>query len=93
VRERLEKAQNHYKRQYNRNHRELEFHTEDWVWLRLLHRPVTSVNVVSRGKLGPGAEVLWTISSAPTSCCCRRVPIKHISYVRAGGVIVPIDLT
>jgi hypothetical protein len=33
VRERLKQAQNHYKLWYDRNHRELEFHLEDWVWL------------------------------------------------------------
>jgi hypothetical protein len=49
----LEQAQNHYKLQYDRNHRELEFHPRDWVWLPLLHRLVASLNVDSRGKLGP----------------------------------------
>jgi hypothetical protein len=53
VQERLEHAQNHYKLQYDRNHRELKFHPGYWVWMRLLHRPVTSLNVAGRGKLGP----------------------------------------
>jgi hypothetical protein len=53
VRERLEQAQNHYKLQYVRNHRELEFHPGDWVWLRLLHCPVASLRVTGRGMLGP----------------------------------------
>jgi hypothetical protein len=50
--ERLEQAQNHYKLQYDRKHRELKFSEVDWVWLRLLHRPVASLNVAGRGKLG-----------------------------------------
>jgi hypothetical protein len=52
VHEQLEQAQNHYKLQYDRNHQELEFNPGDWVWLRLLHRPVASLNVIGRGKLG-----------------------------------------
>jgi hypothetical protein len=53
ARERLEQAQNYYKLQYDRKHRELEFSERDWVWLHLLHCPIASLNVASRGKLGP----------------------------------------
>jgi hypothetical protein len=52
AREQMEQAQNHYKPQYNHKHQELEFRTSDWVWLRLLHRPIGSLNVAGRGKLG-----------------------------------------
>jgi hypothetical protein len=51
--ERLEQDQNHYKLQYDRKHRELEFSEGDWVWLHLIHRLIASLNVADRGKLGP----------------------------------------
>jgi hypothetical protein len=53
IRDRLEKAQQHYKEFYDRKHREVEFEVGQWVWLRLLHRPVASLEVKGRGKLGP----------------------------------------
>jgi hypothetical protein len=53
TRELLEQAQNHYNLQYDRKHWELEFGEGDWVWLRLLHSPIASLNVVGHRKLGP----------------------------------------
>jgi hypothetical protein len=53
IRERLEQAQAHYKFQYDRNHQELEFAVGEWAWLRLLHCPIASLQVASRGKLSP----------------------------------------
>jgi len=53
VRDRLEQAQQQHKAAYDRYHRELQFSPGDWVWLRLLHRPVASLQVTGRGKLGP----------------------------------------
>ena len=53
VRDRLEQAQQYSKVQYDRKHRELSFGVGQWVWLRLLHRPVASLGVQGRGKLGP----------------------------------------
>jgi hypothetical protein len=53
VRDRLEQAQQHYKSVYDKHHRSLEFQKGQWVWLRLLHRPVASLHVQGRGKLGP----------------------------------------
>lgn len=53
VRDRLEQAQQHYKAVYDRRHRPLEFAPGQWVWLPLLHRPVASLQVKGRGKLGP----------------------------------------
>jgi hypothetical protein len=50
VHEQLEQAQNHYKLQYDRNHRVLEFNPGNWVKLWLLHRPIGSLNVAGRGK-------------------------------------------
>jgi hypothetical protein len=49
----LEQAQLQYKSFYNCKHRLVEFTVGAWVWLRLLHRPMASVNVQDRGKLGP----------------------------------------
>jgi hypothetical protein len=49
----LEQAQDHYKPQYDCKHRELEFSEGDWVWLCLIYRLITSLNVASHGKLGP----------------------------------------
>ena len=48
VHERLHQAQ-----QYAKCHRELEFAMGDWVWLRLLHRPMRSLETRAKGKLGP----------------------------------------
>jgi hypothetical protein len=53
VRDRLEQAQQHYKAVYDRTHRAVEFEPGQWVWLRLLHRPVASLQIKGRGKLGP----------------------------------------
>jgi hypothetical protein len=53
VKDRLEQAQHHYKAVYDRSHRPVEFEPGQWVWLRLLHRPVASLQVKGRGKLGP----------------------------------------
>jgi hypothetical protein len=52
VRDRLEQAQQHYKSIYDRSHRPVEFSPSQWVWLRLLHRPVASLHVQGCGKLG-----------------------------------------
>jgi hypothetical protein len=53
VRDRLEQAQQHYKAVYDRRHQLVMFAPGQWVWLRLLHRPVASLQVQGRGKLGP----------------------------------------
>lgn len=53
VRDRLEQAQQFAKAQYDKKHRELEFQVGDWGLLRLLHRPLASLDVCGRGKLGP----------------------------------------
>lgn len=42
-----------YKQAYDKKHRELNFDVGDWVWLRLLHRPMASLDMRGRGKLGP----------------------------------------
>jgi len=53
LRDRLEQAQQHYKSVYDRRHRPVVFEPGQWVWLHLLHRPVASLQVQGRGKLGP----------------------------------------
>jgi len=53
IRDRLEQAQQYAKVQYDKKHRELSFEVGQWVWLRLLHRPMASLAVKGRGKLGP----------------------------------------
>ena len=53
VRDRLEQAQQYSKHQYDKKHRELFFAVGQWVWLWLLHRPMASLSVQHRGKLGP----------------------------------------
>jgi hypothetical protein len=53
VRDRLEQAQQHYKSYYDKKHRDLHFSVHDWVRLRLLNRPVTSLDLTGHGKLEP----------------------------------------
>jgi hypothetical protein len=53
IKERLEQAQQHYKKFYDARHREVEFAVGQWVWLRLIHRPIASLDVKGRGKLRP----------------------------------------
>jgi hypothetical protein len=53
VRDHLEQAQQHHKDFYDHKHQALEFEVGEWVWLRLLHRPIASLDVQGRGKLGP----------------------------------------
>jgi hypothetical protein len=78
VRDRLEQAQQHYKAIYDRKHRPLEFSPVQWVWLRFLHRPVASLQVQGRSKLGPkffgSFKVLERVGDVLTGCCCRREP-------------------
>jgi hypothetical protein len=38
---------------FDHKHRVVEFQTGDWVWLRLLHRPIASLDNIGRSKLGP----------------------------------------
>jgi hypothetical protein len=53
IRERLEQAQMYHKLYYDKKHRDVEFQEGDWVWLKLLHRPVDSLDIKGKGKLGP----------------------------------------
>jgi hypothetical protein len=51
--ERLEQAQQYYKGAYNKKHRDVQFVEGKWVWLRLMHRPIASLDNIGKGKLGP----------------------------------------
>jgi hypothetical protein len=53
IKDRLHQAQQHYKAVYNGKHREVSFQPEQWVWLRLMHRPMVSLEVKGRSKLNP----------------------------------------
>jgi hypothetical protein len=53
VRSRLLQAQEYARKHYDVHHRAMEFAVGDWVWLRLLHRPIQSLVPGTRGKLGP----------------------------------------
>jgi hypothetical protein len=64
IRERLEQAQAHHRYQYDRNHWELEFEVGEWAWLRLLHRPIASLQGASRGKAR--TQVLWPVYGVGT---------------------------
>jgi hypothetical protein len=49
----LHQAQQHYKAVYDGKHREVSFQPRQWVWLRLMHRPLASLEVKGRSKLSP----------------------------------------
>jgi hypothetical protein len=53
IKERLEQAQQQYKKFYDTKHHEVEFAVGQWVWLRLIHCPIASLDVKGRGKLRP----------------------------------------
>lgn len=53
VRGRLLQAQEYARRYYDAHHRDIEYNTGDWVWLRLLHRPIQSLVPRRRTKLSP----------------------------------------
>jgi hypothetical protein len=53
IKECLEQAQQHYKKFYDARHCEVEFAVGQWVWLRLIHHPIASLDIKGQGKLGP----------------------------------------
>jgi hypothetical protein len=59
VRERLEQAQQQYKFYYDRKHREVSFDVGQWVWLRLIHRPLDSLDVRGAASLGQSSMDLF----------------------------------
>jgi hypothetical protein len=61
----------YYKLFYDRTHRDMSFQVGQWVWLRLLHRPITSLDTKGKGKLGPKFYGPFKIID-----CVREVPYK-----------------
>uniref|UniRef100_A0A8I7BBU6 Reverse transcriptase n=1 Tax=Hordeum vulgare subsp. vulgare TaxID=112509 RepID=A0A8I7BBU6_HORVV len=53
ARQRLLQAQQLARKYYDAHHRKAEFAVGDWVWLRLLHRTMQSLDPRSKCKLGP----------------------------------------
>jgi transposase InsO family protein len=53
VHDRLLQAQQRDKLYYDNKHREVSFEIGQWVWLRLHHRPATSLTGPTRSKLAP----------------------------------------
>jgi hypothetical protein len=53
ARERLLQAQEQAKLFYDAKHTSMAFGVGDWVWLKLLHRPVASLPAQTKGKLAP----------------------------------------
>ncbi|BAF14549.1 Os04g0389000, partial [Oryza sativa Japonica Group] len=71
IRDRLEQAQQTHKSAYDGKHRALEFSVGDWLWLRLLHRPIASLGVTGRGKLGPKFYGLYRVAERIGSVAYR----------------------
>jgi hypothetical protein len=53
ARDRLLKAQEQVKLFYDAKHTDIAFSVGDWVWVKLLHRPVVSMPTQIKGKLAP----------------------------------------
>jgi hypothetical protein len=53
VRGQLKQAQQQYKHFYDCKHRDISFTVGQWVWLRMIHRPLALLDVKGRSKLGP----------------------------------------
>jgi hypothetical protein len=49
----LEQAQSYHKAAYDKKHHDAEFMVGQWVWVKLLHRPLASLDVKGRNKLSP----------------------------------------
>jgi hypothetical protein len=81
IKECLEQARNLYKMFYDKGHRELEFQVGKWVWLRLQHRPLASLDIKGPNKLGTKYFGVYHIRSVwvtwLTDYICQREP----SYV------------
>jgi hypothetical protein len=78
VRQRLVQAQQLSKRYYDTGHRDMELAVRDWVWLRLLHRHVQSLEPRAKGKLGLATldrSESWSASARwHTGWSCQREP-------------------
>uniref|UniRef100_A0A0A9CHQ3 Tf2-1-like SH3-like domain-containing protein n=1 Tax=Arundo donax TaxID=35708 RepID=A0A0A9CHQ3_ARUDO len=61
VREHLLQAQEQAKLYYDVKHTPVAFGVGDWVWLKLLHRPIASLATPMKGKLAPRFYGLFQI--------------------------------
>jgi len=61
VRQRLVQAQQLSKKYYDANNRDVEFEVGAWVWLRLLHRTMQSLDPRAKRKLGPRWASLFRV--------------------------------
>lgn len=64
VRERLQQAQAYAKKYYDAHHRPLQFSVGDWVWLRVLHRPMQSLSLEHATNSVQGTQDLFKSLSA-----------------------------
>jgi hypothetical protein len=55
VRDRLEQAQSYDKAAYDKKHRDVEFMVGQWVWVKLLHRPLASLDVKDATSSAPSS--------------------------------------
>jgi hypothetical protein len=81
-------VQQQYKMCYDRAHRVLDFEVDQWVWLRVLHQAMASLDVKGKGKLGQKYYGPFHViehmrrclqhqvatGRVPTRCLSRRAP-------------------
>lgn len=95
VRDRLLQAQAYAKCHYDAHHLPLEFNIDDWVWLRLRHRPVQSLVPGARGKLSPRYARPFQVVErvGDVAYCLRLRDCARIHDVFHIGVLKPFHGT
>jgi hypothetical protein len=97
--ERLLQAQEQAKLFYDARHTPMEFGDGDWVWVKLLHRPVASLPAQSKGKLAPRFygpyKILERIGDATyrveLSAGARIHNVFHVGVLKAFHGTPPTD--